>query len=162
MTPRAIVVMGPSGCGKSTLGKAIADRLRWVFVEGDDLHPRSNIEKLRRGESLTDSDREPWLDAIARELRKHPKVVASCSALKRRYRDRLRAARDDILFVLPDVAFDELSARLSEREDHFMPPSQLDDQCETLERPDSDENTLILGGDLSVEAQVERVIRYVD
>src|SRR5579871_6927276 len=106
-----IVVMGVTGSGKSTLGKALAAHLGWTFIEGDDLHPKSNIEKMSRGAPLDDADRRPWLENVARALQ--PKVVAACSALKRSYRELLRAESNcDVRFVLPQITREEARARL--------------------------------------------------
>lgn len=147
--PPVIIVMGVSGCGKSTYGAARAAAMGAAFVEGDALHGADNIAKLRAGQPLTDADRWPWLDRIAgavnEALARGEHVVATCSALKRAYRDRLRArigAR--VRFVLLDVAVDELRRRVAARAGHFMPPALLDSQLTTLEWPDADEGVEIV------------------
>lgn len=150
--------MGPSGCGKSTLGMAIGDRLRLPFIEGDDCHPPENIAKMRRGEPLTDADRWPFLDAVGRALAACPDgAVASCSSLKRAYRDRLRAHRPDLLFVLPELPRAVLASRLARRGGHFMPDSLLASQMDELERPAADENAILIDGELGVDEQVDRI-----
>ena len=146
---RALVVIGPSGNGKSTLGQAISGRLGWRFIEGDDHHPPANIAKMSRGEALTDADRLPFLDSIARTLA-DGEAVAACSALKRTYRERLlRVARLPILFVLPRVSPEELKRRMENRPGHFMPPGLLHSQLATFEPPAQDENCLTLDGMLA-------------
>lgn len=151
---RAVVVMGPAGNGKSSLGRALADALGWPFIEGDACHPAANIAKMARGEPLDDADRAPFLDNVGRALAGHPQgAVAACSALKRAYRDRLRALAGDIAFVLPDVSRAELLRRLSSRPGHFMPPSLLDSQLADLEAPGADEHCLRVDGRLGLEAQ---------
>lgn len=131
--------MGVSGCGKSTVGAALADRLGVPYVDGDDLHPPPNIAKMQGGQPLTDADRWPWLDAVARVLVRPP-VVVGCSALRRVYRDRLRAgAGGPVRFV--HLAGDRavLAARMAGRTGHFMPAALLDSQLATLEPPGPDE-----------------------
>ncbi len=154
---RALVVMGPSGNGKSTLGQAIAERLGWRFIEGDDHHPPANIAKMSRGEALTDADREPFLDSIGKALAQGDSV-ASCSALKRAYRDRLtRMAKRPILFVLPQVGQAELQRRMEDRPGHFMPASMLRSQIDTLELPAEDEACLSLDGTLAPDKFADQV-----
>jgi gluconokinase len=153
----AIVVMGPSGCGKSTLGAALATKLGWRFIEGDDLHPVSNIEKMARGDALTDEDRMPWLDRVGRVIRDHRRagVVVSCSALRLRYRDRIRAVGGEVLFVMPVADEEVLAERLARRSGHFMPASLLADQLQVLEPPGRLEQALILASGQTVAEMVE-------
>lgn len=151
--------MGPSGCGKSTLGSALADDLGWQFIEGDDFHPPENKAKMARGEPLNDADRIPFLDGVARALANaRGGAVASCSALRRCYRDRLRRQTGRLLFVLPEVPRAELARRLKQRSDSFMPPSLLDSQLETLEPLGEDEEAMRIDGTLPV-AQEIRLVR---
>jgi gluconokinase len=134
---RVIVVMGVSGTGKSTIGRALAETLDLPFVEGDDLHPESNVAKMAAGIPLTDADRAPWLDLIAAELDRP--VVVACSALKRSYRDRLRAAAPDLVLVYLHGAPELLASRMGQRDGHFMPTVLLESQLATLEEPAADE-----------------------
>ncbi len=133
-----VVLMGVSGVGKTAVGRALAARLGWTFADADDLHPAANVAKMQRGEGLTDADRKPWLDAV-RALIEHrlaagqPTVLA-CSALKARYRDRLRV-RDEVRFVWLDEPRAVLETRLEDRAGHFAGPSLLPSQFEALERP---------------------------
>jgi gluconokinase len=129
-----VVVMGVSGAGKTTVGKALAEALGWPFVEGDELHPPANVDKMRRGEALDDADRAPWLEAVATKMRTMRDGVVACSALKAAYREKLRV-RDDVRFALLDVPEPELRRRLTTRKGHYMPPSLLASQLATLERP---------------------------
>jgi gluconokinase len=141
-----VVVMGVSGCGKSSLGAALAAAEGWPFLEGDDLHPPANIARMRAGQPLGDTDRTPWLAAVAERLAGHLRegrsAVASCSALKRNYRDTLRQA-GPLRFVYLPVPRDELARRMRGRE-HFMPLALLDSQLATLEEPGVDEDALAL------------------
>lgn len=138
--------MGVSGAGKTTVGHLVADRLGWAFVEGDDLHPAANVAKMAAGHPLTDSDRAPWLAAVAAQiddwLAKGREGVITCSALKRAYRDRLR--RPGVLFVFLDAPLAEVSRRLQARHGHFMPASLADSQFAALEPPEADEAALML------------------
>jgi gluconokinase len=138
-----IIVMGTAGAGKTTIGRALAAELRWPFIEGDDRHPAANVEKIRTGQALTDADRAPWLAAlhatIARSVERREPLVMACSALKRRYRDRLRGDCRGVRFVFLKAARPELAKRLTSRPGHFAGISILDSQLATLEEPSLDE-----------------------
>jgi gluconokinase len=132
--------MGVSGCGKSVVGAGLAQRLELPYREGDDLHPAENVEKMRAGIALTDDDRWPWLDRVAQVLRTEAPVIVGCSALRRAYRDRIRAgAGDRVQFVHLAGAREVIAARLAARKHHFMPATLLDSQFATLESPGPDE-----------------------
>lgn len=151
-----VVVMGVSGCGKSTVAAALRDRFGFDLLEGDDLHPRANVEKMGAGIPLDDADREPWLRAVgawmaARE-REGRDTVVSCSALKRRYRDLLRAGTD-VWFLHLDGAAALIGERLRARQGHFMPASLLDSQFDALEPLGADE----AGATVGVEGSMEEV-----
>ncbi len=141
-----VLVMGVSGAGKSTVGSLLAERLGVPFADADSFHPPENIEKMSRGEPLTDEDRWPWLDAIGAWLDAHEPAggVATCSALKQAYRDRLLASRPAVrlLYLEGDPAL--IGARQAERAGHFMPPSLMSSQFATLEPPAPDPGTIIL------------------
>ena len=143
--PLRIVVMGVSGSGKSTLGHLLSDALGLHFIEGDDLHPPRNVALMAAGTPLTDDDRRDWLDAVAAELAQAgpPGVVVTCSALKRRYRDRLRAAAPALRLVHLHGDGARLAERLSGRSGHYMPASLLPSQLATLELPAADEHALV-------------------
>ena len=147
--PMAVIVMGVSGSGKSTLGNLLAETLGCPFLEGDSYHDAAAIEKMRAGHPLDDADRWPWLDRLGRALgdaaMTNGRAVAACSALRRCYRDRLIAAvGGQLRFVLLDTDRAELMRRLSDRPGHYMPPSLLDSQLDTLERPAPEEPVLTL------------------
>ena len=147
-----VVVMGVSGCGKSTVGRLLARSLSAEFLEGDDLHPPRNIERMSAGIPLTDNDRRDWLLEIAQQLAdaragRHALVV-SCSALRRSYRDTLRGAASQLAFVHLQAGRELLEARLLARADHFMPGSLLDSQLQTLEPPRPDERAITLDAGL--------------
>ena len=132
--------MGVSGCGKSSVGAGLAERLGIAFRDGDDLHPAGNAAKMRAGIALTDAERGPWLDRVAATLRETAPVVVACSALRRAYRDRLRAgAGGPVRFIHLAGSRDLIAARMAARSGHFMPPALLDSQFAALEPPDPDE-----------------------
>lgn len=139
-----ILLMGVSGSGKSTIGPLLGQALGVPFADADAFHPPANIAKMARGEPLTDADRAPWLDAIGAWLAAQAGGIAGCSALKRAYRDRLRALAPGlrVLHLGGDAAM--IAARQSARTDHFMPASLMASQFATLQPPSADEHAIIL------------------
>jgi carbohydrate kinase (thermoresistant glucokinase family) len=131
--------MGVSGAGKTTVAGLLAAHLGCVFLDADDLHPAANLAKMRAGVPLTDADRAPWLDNVARWIDANPSSVVACSALRRRYRTRLRAARTPLWFVHLNPPPDVLRDRVRDRVGHFMPAALLPDQLATLESLGPDE-----------------------
>lgn len=156
--PQRIVVMGVAGCGKSTVGAALGTRLGLPFIDGDALHPPQNIAKMTRGEPLTDEDRQPWLRAVGAALRDAPAIVG-CSALKRAYRDLIRAeAGAPVVFVHLAGTQEVIAARMRARKNHFMPPALLASQFATLEPPGPDEAAITVDLDRPVEDVVAEVL----
>lgn len=147
--------MGVAGSGKTVVGRALAARLGRPFVDADDLHPEANVEKMRRGEPLDDDDRAPWLDTVGATLAEAAAPVVACSALKRAYRDRLRAVAPGLRFVHLHGDRALIAERMAAREDHFMPQSLLDDQLATLQPLGGDEDAVVVGIDQAVDAIVE-------
>lgn len=137
MLPAAIIIMGVSGSGKSTIGVLLAERLGWPFADADGFHPPENVAKMAAGTPLTDADRWPWLDAIAAHIGATrgtgQPVVVACSALRRAYRERLRAGHGDLIFLHLAGAPEVIAARQAARQGHFMPPSLMASQFATLE-----------------------------
>ena len=158
---RPVVVMGVSGSGKTTVGAALADALGLRFVDGDSLHPAANVAKMAAGIPLDDADRAPWLDAVGAVLAAGPVVVA-CSALKRSYRDRLRAAAPDLQLVFLDGSPALLASRMAARPGHFMPTSLLDSQLTTLEQPGSDEHALTVDVAIPVAELVPSLVASLE
>ena len=146
--PLRVVVMGVSGCGKSSLGQRLAEALDCRYLEGDQLHPPRNVALMAAGVPLTDHDRSDWLAAVAAALgQAHHTgagLVVGCSALKRRYRDQLRAAGPGLRWVHLQGSRALLEARMRQRSGHYMPPSLLDSQLATLEPPGADEAAITL------------------
>ncbi len=157
--PQTIVVMGVSGSGKSTVARAVAERLGWAYVEGDDLHPLANVAKMRAGHPLDDADRWPWLDRVAQVIAdQDDDLVLTCSALKRTYRDRLRAASASASFAFLSVSADVLRDRLADRTGHYMPPELLDSQLAALEPLADDERGLTVTGSGDPADAAQRIV----
>jgi len=131
--------MGVTGAGKTTVGRLLAEQLGWAFIEGDDFHPSENVAKMRRGEPLTDADRLPWLRALRASIdalvAAGRSAVVTCSALRQSYRDVLTNGRPEVRFVWLTAPPEVLRDRLEHRHGHFMSPSLLESQLETLEAP---------------------------
>jgi carbohydrate kinase (thermoresistant glucokinase family) len=158
-----LVVMGVSGSGKTTVAAMLAGALAVDFLEGDDLHPRANVEKMKSGRALTDDDRWPWLRAIGAridEWRAEGRAgVVTCSALKRAYRDILIGARPQVRLVYLKGSHELIHQRMMARHGHFMPVGLLDSQFATLEEPGPDERPLVVdvaGEPAAIAAEVIR------
>jgi gluconokinase len=163
-TASAIVVMGVAGCGKTSVAQAMAARLGGRFIEGDAFHSAANVDKMRRGIGLVDADRWDWLDRLAAELKeaceRGERVVLACSALKRRYRDRLRLGSPSAGFVFLDLPPDEAAKRVGSRSGHFMPHSLVASQFADLEAPAAEPSTLTVDATLPLDAIVEQAIDW--
>ena len=138
-----IVLMGVSGAGKTTVGSILAGRLGWPFEEGDALHPQANVDKMAAGHALTDADRAPWLESVARwvegRLDSDAGGVITCSALRRAYRDVLNSRGRGVVFVYLAGSRATIAPRLAARQGHFMPAALLESQYADLEPPAADE-----------------------
>jgi len=155
----AWVVMGVSGCGKSFIGSMKAERTAGAcFLEGDTLHPAANIRKMESGIPLEDADRWGWLDTLGKEIARRRSsgcCIASCSSLKKSYRDRLRALVPGLQFLYLKGEQELIRKRMEQRE-HFMPPSLLDSQFATLEEPGPDEKGVFI---CSIEESPEEILK---
>lgn len=163
MTGKSIILMGVSGSGKSTIGAAVAREIKAKFIDGDDLHPRANIQKMASGQPLNDDDRAPWLqrlnDAAYSLNHKNENGIIVCSALKRRYRDLLRKDNDNMVFIYLKGSFEVILARLQARSGHFMPTDLLKSQFDALEEPGADEKDVVcVDIDTDVEGVVDRCV----
>jgi gluconokinase len=138
-----VVVAGVAGCGKTTVGQLLAERLGWLFTDGDSLHPAANIAKMRAGVPLTDADREPWLAAMASWMddvhASGQSAVLACSALRRRYRDELLGGREYAVLVFLTITRERCEIRLHDRHGHFFREALLASQFAVLEPPDPSE-----------------------
>lgn len=156
--PTAVVLMGVSGSGKSTVGRLLAGRFGWPFIDGDDYHSQANVDKMTRGQSLTDADRAPWLERLHGLIASHVSggrsVIVSCSALKRSYRRQLRRGIEDFVFVYLKGDFELIGRRLGDREGHYMKTQMLSSQLETLEEP---AGAIVISVDAEAESIVEEI-----
>lgn len=155
------VVMGVSGCGKSSLGTAVAQAMGLPLIEGDDFHPAANIEKMHKGIALDDADRAGWLATLGQELAaREGGAVLTCSALKRAYRDTLRAAVPGLRFVFLQISPQEALARVEARKDsHFFSSSLVDSQFAALQDPTGEDGVLPVP---AIEPIAELVRRVCD
>ncbi|MBW5812265.1 gluconokinase [Yersinia kristensenii] len=160
MAGRSIIVMGVSGSGKTTVGEAVARRIHAKFIDGDDLHPRANIQKMGSGHPLNDEDRMPWLERLSDAAyslnHKNETGIIVCSALKRRYRDRLREGNPEMVFLYLKGSFEVIMGRLKARSGHFMPTDLLKSQFEALEEPGAEEPDVIC---VDIDADIDEVVQ---
>lgn len=142
-----IILWGVAGVAKTTVGKLLAGELDWEFCDADDFHPPGNVEKMRNGVPLTDEDRQPWLEKLREQIKKslaaNEDMVLACSALKKKYRDRLKAS-DDVKFVFLRGDPAQIAEQLRQRRGHFMNPDLLASQFADLEEPLSSENAIVV------------------
>ncbi|MEG9531052.1 gluconokinase [Mannheimia indoligenes] len=163
---KAFILMGVSSTGKTSVGTAVAQKLGLKLIDGDDLHPRANIVKMASGTPLNDDDRRPWLerinDAAFSLEQKSEKGIIVCSALKKKYRDQIRAGNADVKFLFLNGSFELVLERMKQRKGHFMKPEMLQSQFNTLEIPQADEpDVLFIDIDGSFEEVVERCVEAV-
>ncbi|CFQ46151.1 gluconokinase [Yersinia bercovieri] len=160
MAGHSIIVMGVSGSGKTTVGEAVARQIDAKFIDGDDLHPRANIQKMGSGHPLNDEDRMPWLERLSDAAyslnHKNETGIIVCSALKRRYRDRLREGNQGMVFLYLKGSFDVIMERLKARSGHFMPTDLLKSQFEALEEPGAEEPDVVC---VDIDADIDEVVR---
>ncbi len=158
-----VVVMGVSGSGKTTVAGLLAERLGCAFQDGDDLHPRQNVEKMRSGTPLTDADRLPWLQAIAGKVdswrERGEAGVVTCSSLKRAYRDIIVGGRSDVALVYLKGSKQLIHGRLTARTSHFMPVGLLDSQFATLQEPAEEERPVIVDIGPAPSRIVDEIVR---
>ncbi len=158
----SLVVMGVAGCGKSLIAERLALALGAQALEGDSFHPPENIARMSAGVALTDADRAGWLARLAERLaagrEAGQRLVLSCSALKRRYRDQLRAGDPDLVFVCLHGARALIESRMAARTHHFMPVSLLDSQLRDLELPQSDERAVLCNLAATPEQLVAQIL----
>ena len=150
------MVMGVSGSGKSTVGKALAQQIGGAFLDGDNYHPQSNVDHMARGQPLTDAMRWPWLDQLALAVnvaRQDTLTVFACSALRKSYRDYLRATIPDLRVIYLDAPQHIIAQRLNQRRDHFMPATMLESQYATLEPPQNPTASV------SVDQSIEKIVK---
>ena len=162
--PLALVVMGVSGCGKSSAAAAVAQQLGWQLVEGDSYHAPESVAKMNAGTPLTDADRAGWLQRLADLLAAAAPddgLVLTCSALKRRYRDQLRAAQPRLGFVFLDLDYATALARVQTRAGHFFSPELVANQFATLEDPRAEPDVLTLPATMALPDIAARVQQWL-
>lgn len=157
-----VVIMGVAGCGKSTLGQALAQCTGWPLIEGDDFHSAENKARMASGLPLRDADRQDWLRSLAGELQQRKGgAVLTCSALKRSYRDILRAASPRLAFVFLEITPQEALRRVQLRSQHFFPPTLLQSQFETLEVPENEPRVLRLDAGVPLETLTAETMKWL-
>jgi gluconokinase len=160
------IVMGVSGCGKSEIGARLAARLGMPYLEGDADHPAGNIAKMKAGIPLDDTDRRGWLLTIQGRIREAAEadqgLILSCSALKRAYRDLLREADSELVFIHLAGSCTVIANRIQARPGHFMPVSLLESQFRDLEPPGQDERAISLDIETTPDALVEQVVQHLN
>jgi len=154
--------MGVSGVGKSTIAELLAQRVGLRYIDADDLHGEANIAKMSAGIPLTDDDRWPWLARVGAELATGPTAVVACSALKRSYRDSLRAQAPDTVFILLAADAAQINAQVSSRKGHFMPPMLLQSQLAALEPLEEEELGMVITVDGPPDVLVQRIMSRAD
>jgi gluconokinase len=158
----SLIVMGVAGCGKSSLAGAVAQAQGLPLIEGDDHHSAANRERMARGIALTDADRKDWLDTLGRRLQAHPQgVVMTCSALKRAYREQLRAASPGLRFAFLDITPAAAARRVAARPSHFFSASLVDSQFATLQSPVGEPGVLRLDAELPLNILQEQVEHWL-
>ena len=163
MSPLHLIVMGVAGCGKSAVGERLAAALGLPLVEGDSFHPPGNIRKMQQGVALTDEDRAGWLRQLGAELSGRPAgAILTCSALKRSYRDRLRAASPGLRFVHLALSQPDALERVARRAGHFYPPSLVASQFESLQDPSGEPGVVVVDALLPLDQVVAQALAALE
>lgn len=149
-----MILMGVSGCGKSAIGKKLSKALGIPFYDGDDFHSDANKEKMSKGHPLTNEDREPWLEALAKFLKENDPLILACSALKESYRKELKVS-DDVRFIYLKGSYELIEKRLKERYGHFFNPHLLKSQLVDLEEP---KDALVIYIDSPISEIVQKIM----
>ncbi len=154
-----IILIGPMGCGKTTVGKLLAEQVGWPFADGDDFHPPENVDKMRQGIPLQDSDRLGWLTTLRRhielQIQANTNLVLACSALKQSYRDLLGIDQQQVVSVYLKGSAELLKKRITHRTHQYMNESLLQSQLQTMEEPD---DGLIVSIDATPETICSQII----
>ncbi|MGR2667625.1 gluconokinase [Vibrio campbellii] len=165
MAGSSVVVMGVCASGKTTIGEHLAKKLGRKFIDGDDLHPRANIQKMASGQPLNDDDRKPWLERIrdaAYSLEsKNEHGIIVCSALKKIYRDQIREGNENVTFLFLDGSKDLILERMRARQGHFMKENMVNSQFEALERPEDEPRTIFVSIDATIEDVVSNAAELI-
>jgi len=158
-----LILMGPMGCGKTTIGNMLAEKLGWSFYDGDDFHPKKNVEKMRSGIALTDEDRKIWLEIlhgnIQRWLKEKVNTILACSALKQAYRDGLGVDQNTVRTVYLKGSYELLRKRVEARQHPYMDKNLLRSQFDTLEEP---KDGLTVDISATPEIAVRTIMNYLN
>ena len=156
-----LIIMGVAGCGKTSVGKMLSERLGWKYYEGDEYHPKENVEKMSQGIPLNDEDRMPWLlklrTIIEDSLKNGANIILSSSALKEAYRKILKV-NDDVRFIYLKGSYELIESRMKLRKDHFMKPGMLKSQFDALEEPS---DAIVIGIDQSLKEIRENILQKI-
>ena len=156
-----LIIMGVAGCGKTSVGKMLSERLGWKYYEGDEYHPKENVEKMSQGIPLNDEDRMPWLlklrTIIEDSLKNGANIILSSSALKEAYRKILKV-NDDVKFIYLKGSYELIESRMKLRKDHFMKPGMLKSQFDALEEPS---DAIVIGIDQSLKEIRENILQKI-
>lgn len=159
-----VVVMGVAGSGKSTIAKTLARKAGMRYEDADSFHSAENVAKMRSGEALDDSDRQPWLDALQQAMKEWiasgKSVALACSALKKKYRDQLKVDSTQVKFAFLKGSYPLFHSRLQRRSKHFMSAAMLASQFEALEEPDPRE-AIICDASQSVPDICKQILRDI-
>lgn len=165
MAGSSVVVMGVCASGKTTIGEHLAKKLGRKFIDGDDLHPRANIQKMASGQPLNDDDRKPWLERIrdaAYSLEsKNEHGIIVCSALKKIYRDQIREGNENVTFLFLNGSKELILERMRARQGHFMKENMVNSQFEALERPEDEPRTIFVSIDATIEDVVSNAAELI-
>ncbi|PSW18003.1 gluconokinase [Photobacterium sanctipauli] len=165
MAGSSVIVMGVCACGKSTIGELLAQKLGRKFIDGDDLHPRANIQKMSSGQPLNDEDRKPWLERIRDASysleSKNEHGIIVCSALKKKYRDQIREGNNNVTFLFLNGDKALIMERMRMRKGHFMKEQMVESQFAALERPDDEDGTVVVSIDATIEQVVEEAANKI-
>lgn len=161
---RHFVVMGVAGSGKTSIGEGVAAKIGGTYVDGDNLHPQANIDKMSRGEPLDDDDRWPWLEAVGQTLANIEGIgLIGCSALKKSYRDLItNKAGKPVVFLYLDGSKELIAKRMAARQGHFMPTSLLDSQFATLEVPTAPENFIPINIEGTQSEIIAAIVSHIE
>ncbi|MBC6112557.1 gluconokinase [Pedobacter fastidiosus] len=159
---KLIILMGVSGSGKTSIGEALAQKISAQFIDGDHLHSQRNIDKMASGIPLTDADRYDWLKLIGevgkREVDNNINCIIACSALKKSYRDIIRAENENLIFIYLKGSFELIESRLSSRKGHYMPKGLLKSQFDVLEEPKDEETDVIT---IEINQDISEIINEI-
>ncbi|CAD5225893.1 unnamed protein product [Bursaphelenchus okinawaensis] len=159
--PDCIIIGGVSGCGKTTVGKALAEKLNYTFIDGDDYHSHENKVKMSQGIGLNDDDRAPWLEKLAHIAGSTPRTILGCSCLKKKYRDLFKKYNKHLMIIILDVTAEHLVSRTAKRVGHYAKPNLLHSQFSDLEMPEG-EDVYVVDGMMTPDEIAHKIIEILE